>query len=354
MSEALVLDLDGSAEARGRGQAQAGRAEQVRAATVGRVAQARADGLIDAAAEDYLAAQRALHMQIDPEGLAELDGIAAGFDLDPAEMFAHLHLGTLRDLKGGARLDDGCSAWAVAEGPDGPLVVKNRDFSGTHLGIQTVARHAGPDITTGAMLCLGSLGSPGAYSSGINARGFALADTQVAVRHHRVGWLRYFLMTRLLARCSTVAEALALIRAHPHAGGGTLVMADATGAAAAVELGASGPQVARGPWVLRTNHYVSRALAEDTLLPAGDVIASNSKRRYDFLAATLPTRRWGRAAAQALMATHPEQGAPVCQHGADDGTMTIASAVYSCRAPGLLLCAGSPCRDAWRAHALTG
>ncbi|WP_156102826.1 hypothetical protein [Thioclava atlantica] len=146
MSGVITLDLKGSAEARGLGQAQAGRAEQVRAATIERVAQARAVGLIDVAAEEYLAAQRLLHKQIDPEGLAELDGIASGFDLDPAELFAHLHLGTLRDLKGGARLDDGCSAWAVTEGPDGPLVVKNRDVSGAQLGIQTVARHAGPDV----------------------------------------------------------------------------------------------------------------------------------------------------------------------------------------------------------------
>lgn len=353
MSDMLRLELTGTARARGRGQAQAGRAEQVRAATIGRVEQARAEGLIDAAAEDYLAAQHTFHARIDPEGLAELEGIAAGFGLDGAQMFAHLHLGTLRDLKGGAKLDDGCSAWAVSIGPDGPLVVKNRDFTGTHLGIQMVARHAGPDIATGALLCLGSLGSPGAYSSGINARGFALADTQVAVRHHRVGWLRYFLMTRLLARCATVDDALAMIRATPHAGGGTLVMADASGATAAVELGAAGPQISRASPALRTNHYVSAPLAADTLLPAGDCIASNSAQRFAYLSCVLPERLWSRETARQLMATHPEAGAPICQHGAEDGTMTIASAVYSCAAPGLLLCAGSPCGGAWHAHALS-
>lgn len=353
MSDLLTLDLSGPASERGRGQGRARvRAEQVRAATVGRVATARAEGLIDADARDYLAAQYAFHQAVDPDGLAEMAGIAAGFDLDPQEMFAHLHLGTLRDLKGGGRLEDGCSSWAVGQGPDGPLVVKNRDFSGTHLGIQTVARHEGPDVATGAMLCLGSLGSPGAYSSGINARGFALADTQVAVRTHRVGWLRYFLMGRLLARCATVAQALDLIRAHPHAGGGTLVMADAGGATAAVELGAAGPQVTQGPVVWRTNHYVSPALGADTLLPQGDVIAGNSARRFAHLAATLPGQVWDAAAAQRLMATHDP--APICQHGADDGTMTIASAIYSCAAPGLLICPQNPCSGDWRHHPLTG
>jgi len=348
----ITLALTGSAHDRGRAQASAGQAQQVRQATIGRVATAQAEGLIDAEARAYLAAQRAFHQSADPEGLAELDGIAAGFGFDPDMLFTHLHVSTLRALKNGARLNDGCSAWAVSDGPDGPLVVKNRDFSGTHLGIQTVAQHHGPDVITGGMLCLGSLGSPGAYSSGVNAQGFALADTQVAVRRHRVGWLRYFLMTRLLARCATVAEALALIDSQPHAGGGTLVMADASGDVAAVELGAAGADVTRGPVVWRTNHYVSAALAGDTLLPQGDVIAGNSGDRFAHLQAVLPGRDWDRTAAQALMATHPEQGAPICQHGEDSGTMTIASAVYSCRDRDALICPGNPCSGAWTRHTL--
>ncbi|SDF68381.1 Acyl-coenzyme A:6-aminopenicillanic acid acyl-transferase [Salipiger thiooxidans] len=354
MSGALSLDLSGSATERGRGQARAGMTPQVRAATLGRVEAARAEGLLDADAAVYLQVQHAFHMQTDPEGMAELDGIALGFGFDPYEMFIHLHLGTLRDLKGGAALEDGCSAWATGAGPDGPLVVKNRDFSGTHLGIQSVARHSGPDIRTGATLCLGSLGSPGAYSSGINARGLALADTQVAVNVHGVGWLRYFLMTRILARCSTVSEAIALIRSRPHAGGGTLVLADAGGATATVELGAAGPQIETGSLSLRTNHYVTPALEKDTMLPEGDCIASNSRQRFSFLSGVLPAGTWDRAAACSVMATHPQDGAPLCQHGAADGTQTIASAVYSCAAPGLLACTGSPCRSEWISHDLTG
>ena len=44
-------------------------------------------------------------------------------------------------------------------------------------------------------------------------------------------------MTRLLRRCASVGEALAEIAALPHAGGGTMVLADAAGSHAAVELG---------------------------------------------------------------------------------------------------------------------
>ncbi len=349
------LRLTGSAYGRGRGQAAAGQGAQVRAATVGRVETARAEGLFDEAALAYLAAQRAFHTLHDPEGMAELLGIAEGFDLPEPELFAHLHLGTLRDLKGGAALIDGCSAWAVAEGPDGPLVVKNRDYSGLHLGIQSVARHHGPDVATGGMLCLGSLGSPGAYSSGINAAGLALADTQVSVATHRVGWLRYFLMTRLLARCSTVAEAVAFIRTTRHAGGGTLVLADSSGATAAVELGAGAVTVASGAQVWRTNHLTG-TLARDTLPPKDDDIAGNSRDRFAHLARTLPGATWTRANARALMATHPDTSpgaAPICQHGQADDAQTISSAVYSCNLRQMDFCEGNPCTGAWRTESLS-
>lgn len=356
MTGFLALRLQGTPDERGRGQARHRTMDAgLRAATLGRVGTARAEGLVDAEALAYLAAQWALHRTLDPEGLQEMEGIAAGYGIDPQDLFLYLHLGTLGDLKGGGRIEDGCSAWAAGTGPEGPLVVKNRDFGGAHLAIQTIARHEGPDVATGAMLCLGSLGSPGAYSSGINARGFALVDTQVGVRIHRTGWLRYFLMTRLLARCASVAEAIVLIRSAPHAGGGTLVMADAEGNTAAVELGASGPQVEQGQLVWRTNHYVSERLAADTHFPSGDRVAQNSGRRRDHLSAVLPGRVWDSAAAQDLMATHHDgsREVPICQHGAAQGSTTIAGAIYSCARRSLLACAGNPCRADWQSFDLS-
>lgn len=351
-----VLDLSGTAHARGFGQGSAASADKVRVATIGRVEEARANGLFDADALSFLDAQRAFHETTDPEGMAELQGIADGFGLAEPDLFAHLHLGTLRDLKGGARIIDGCSSWAVSDGPDGPLVVKNRDFGGIHLGIQRVMRHRGPDVLTGAMFCLGSLGSPGAYSSGINAAGLALVDTQVPVATHRVGWLRYFLMTRLLARCATVADALSMIRGATHAGGGTLVMADAGGDTAAVELGAGGPAIEQASVVWRTNHYVSQTLARDTLRPRGDEIASNSGQRYDYLGRRLPAQVWSARAAGDLMATHEGDGpdsAPLCQHNDADAAQTISSVVYSCRLHRMDFRDGNPCRATPRTHLLT-
>lgn len=349
----IEITARGSACARGRAQQGAATVETLRAATVARVEQARAEGLIDAGARKYLAAQRVFHETHDPESLAELRGISEAFGLPEPDLFAHLHLGTLRDMKGGATLNEGCSAVAVDRGPEGPLVFKNRDYSGRHLGIQCLLRHAGPDIVTGQILSLGSLGSLAAWSSGINAAGLAVADTQVAVSRHRVGWLRYFLLPRLLARAANVAEALAMIRALPHAGGGTLVMADRGGATASVELSANGPAISEGGLQWRTNHYTAPETRDETLDAGGDRIAGTSQARFDHLARVLPGQNWTRAAARVLMATHPGPGAaPICQHGeGGDGAETISSAVYSCRIGGMEISEGAPCLGRWQVMA---
>jgi isopenicillin-N N-acyltransferase-like protein len=358
ISGGTPIDCFGTAEERGLAQAANARPAdiaEILAATVGRVATARGDGVIDADAEAYLTAQYAFTQANDPQSLAEVRGIAKGFNVSEADIFAHLHLGTLRDLKSGARLDsEGCSSWAVSNGPEGPMVVKNRDLSGPNRGVQTVARHRGPDISVGAMLCVGSFGSPGAYSSGMNEKGLALVDTQVAVATHRVGWLRYFLMTRLLASCATVAEACAFLKSTVHAGGGTLVLADSYGFTAAVELGASGPVINTGPAVWRTNHYVTEELAADTLYPDGDRIAGNSRARFAFLENALADQDWGAEDAARLMAVHATDdrpfAAPLCQHPETDACQTFSSAVYSCRVGSLMFSAGNPCAGKWRTY----
>lgn len=346
----IEVSAHGTPYERGRAQQGAALATTVHQATVARVERARADGLIDAEAQTYLTAQRQFHETHDPEGLAELTGVADAFGLPETDLFAHLHLGTLRDMKCGAVLLDGCSAWAVPGGPEGPLLVKNRDFSGLHLGIQCVMRHAGSDIATGQVLSLGSLGSLAAWSSGINAAGLAVADTQVAVNRHRVGWLRYFLLPRLLARAQTVADALALIRSLPHAGGGTLVLADRDGATAAVELSATGPVIATGGLQWRTNHYTAPTTQGETLGPDGDRIAGNSHRRFDYLGQVLPERSWTKSAAKTLMSAHPgPKTAPLCQHAdGADGAETISSVIYSCTVNGMEISEGTPCLGRWQ------
>ena len=114
------LILSGDAWPRGHGQAADRLAdrEQVRQATIGRIRTARSEGLIDASAEDYLREQALFHAANDPFGMAELQGIADGFVLPIDDLFAHLHLGTLRDLKLGAKLDGDGAIWLMGRVDD--------------------------------------------------------------------------------------------------------------------------------------------------------------------------------------------------------------------------------------------
>ncbi|HCL63306.1 MAG TPA: hypothetical protein DIC56_00350 [Rhizobium sp.] len=351
---ATPVVLSGSPYERGRAQAtKAGVSdEQIRTAVLGRVDQAGAAGLLDTDGLRYIEAQRAFLSVHDPDTMAELAGIADGFGLMEDDLFVHQHITILRDLKTAAETDtDGCSTWAVGDSDDGPLVVKNRDFSGTHLGVQRVFLHEGPDIETGRMICVGSAGSPGAYSSGINAAGLALVDNHVGSRDHGVGWLRYFVMTRILATCRTVDEAVAFIAARRHAGGGNLVLADRNGATAAIEFGTDTFGIERGAASWRTNHFVTAKMAGCNLVEDGDRIDENSSVRFDFLSRMVPNRRWSVPAAAALMASHAGDGpgiGPLCQHAVRDDSQTISTVIYRCDTTSLHFLEGNPCSGEWQ------
>lgn len=283
--------------------------------------------------EPFLAAQCETTKRLAPEALAEIEGIAAGFGLDAAEVFDFLHIGCLNDIALAPIDMDGCSAFAR----DG-VVAKNRDFRPEHVALQRIFLHEDPAWGGRRVLCIGSLGAPGAWSSGMNSDGFALADTQIATADHGPGMLRYFLMNRLLADCAMVDDALDLIRSMPHAGGGSLVMADATGAGAAVELRHRRVDIVQGGTVAHTNHYLG---AEDPL-PA----VAHSIGRLETLRAALaedPARD-----PRALLALHAPTA--VCRH-APDPSPTLAGAVWNTRTGVAQVALGPPCSTPWRRFA---
>lgn len=288
---------------------------------------------------------------------AEMTGVAEGFGLAPRDLFDFLHLGIVADLAGTAApaAADGCSAWAVSQSEDGPAVGKNRDFRGEHAGLQRVFLHSDPAWTTGRkLLCVGSLGAPGAYSSGMNSAGLALADTAVATTDHGVGWLRYFLMTRLLSRHDTVAAALDDIRSLAHAGGGSLVMADAGGALAAVDLGHRRVHCTTGarPWVARTNHFDA-----DSVAGAPDTAASSSESagRLDTLHRVLNTGQKSLAVLRTVMASHDRNGASgLCRHPTGETSRTLSGAVFACSRRLLYFCPGNPCETEWLRYSMDG
>lgn len=327
MSPALVV-LEGDARARGLGQAARcpEMAEAVQAAIRDRLAAA---DLRPAAS--FIEAQRAATARLAPEALEELGGIADGFGLAADEVFVFLHLGCIADLARMAAEPDGCTAFA-----QGGVVAKNRDFRPEHAALQRAFALRDPAWGGRSVLALGSLGAPGAWSSGINSDGLALADTQIPTARHGPGLLRYFLMNRLLARCASVAEALAEIRALPHAGGGSLVLADAGGAAAAVELRHGQVAIEEAAAVARTNHYTVGA---DRLAPV-----AHSPARLATLGAALAAE----ADPARILALHAP--AALCRH-APDPSPTLACAIYDASALTARIAFGPPCCTPFRRFA---
>lgn len=353
--------LDGPPFARGGRQAERcpDAAAQARSAVLLRLEAAR-DTLAQSSSRDFLAEQRRFTADCYPAALEELRGLAAGFGITEDDLFAYQHLAVLDDMATGpmAPPGDGCTTWAATRPGGGVLVAKNRDTHREHQDLQRVFVQADPQWGGREVLSVASLGCPAANSSGINSDGFALADTAVATTDHGVGLHRYFLMGRLLAECGTVADALALIDALTHAGGGTLVLADATGMMAAVELGHR--RVAREVRIsgrtARTNHFLSPAL--DSSNRGADMAPGRESRaRLDHLLTTLeaaadPSDREGAAA---MMAGHGDAGGhALCRHGGADQSWTISTALYRTAAPGLYFSDGPPCAGRWAAYGFEG
>lgn len=309
--------------------------------------QARLGGLLDAQGQAFLAEQFEFHTEYGPGVMAELGGIAQGFGLSVEDVFAFHHLGALDVRKTGRTVvTDGCSAWGVASGRDGPLLVKNRDSAAQPDRPQSVMMHHGADISGGAMICVGTLGSPGAYSSGMNASGLAVGDTHVTAQGVGVGWLRLFLATHLMTQFDSVDAALDYIGRVPHAGGGTLVLADAGGSVAGVDFDLSGPTIRRGGPVWRTNHFTTPAPHRGSQKVVGDAIDANSLSRFTHIGAALADGDWDVGRAKQLMATH--DGAPICQHRNTDDADTISTAIFACKTRVLTYSRAHPCAGDWQ------
>ncbi|MEO8675204.1 MAG: C45 family peptidase [Casimicrobiaceae bacterium] len=349
-----ILDLRGSAYDRGRLQAQL-HPDRIADVTVAVTRRLRELGPALALPKviDWLDAQHAFTRDNDPDGYVEVQGIAEGFGIAADALFACYYGNVIADLSEQPALADACTAWAAPRGEHGPVVVKNRDFRGKHIDLQCVFRHTDPEWGGRRILCVGNLGAPGAYAGGINTDGLAVADTQVGTVDHGEGWLRSFLMTRILRECATVSEAVGLIFRTPHAGGGTLLLGDATGAVAAIELAhraVAADEPGDSGYVARTNHFVSERLAGRDLAPSDDIGARTSRARIatlDHALRALPLP-FTLDAIKALMARHGDSAnAALCRHEEGRDTRTIGSAIFDCKTSALHVALESPCQGHW-------
>lgn len=341
----------GSPAARGRAQAGLAGADAaaLREAVEQRFVDARA--LLEADnARAYLARQDAFaRIHCAPE-MAEFDAMCESLGLDPAIAFALLHLSILS----GRFESDGCTAWARPLADGGAVLAKNRDLSGPHRHFQEVFLHDDPASPVGPVLCVGTLGAPGVYSSGINARGLAIADTAIQAPRHGVGWLRYLLMTRIAFSCASVEEACHLIAAARHAGGGSLILADARGAVASVELLPDGARIAREAPAFRTNHFLCEPI-EDVAARLTPAALSSTTGRYAHLRRRL-AQGLGSGGVEEVAAAMADHGGyeseGFCRHGAGDGSHTVSTSIYLTAQGSLAFARGKPCEAAWEHGAI--
>jgi len=349
-----IVRLKGEPKERGLGQAVV--PKSVRTAVKNAVA-LRLDAIANTRqtrkSDRYLKDQYAFTEDNAPEILAEIEGLAEGFAVPTMDLFAYLHAATLTESFG-TGIQDGCSSFACVHADHGALVGKTRDYRMEHGKLQRLFVHEDPSWNGGRVLTVGSLGSPGVFSSGINAAGLAVVDTQVATSDHGIGWLRYFLMTRLLADCETVAEAVTFIRNIAHAGGGTLILADAGGLIAAAELGHKRNDIQHGKntWQARTNHFAGKDMTTVSTNTAESSETQNSRARLSRIQSVINGGGCQTVEdCKALLSSHDDDGsAALCRHGENGGSLTISGAVFTCVPATIHFRFGNPCDGTWRTY----
>lgn len=295
-----------------------------------------------------------------PATLAMLRGMADALELAWDDYFAYTVASYLTDRLKTQPASEGCTTWAAAGEMtvDGaPLLAKNRDYRPEHQALQCLAR-VEPD---GAhpYLCLTSAGSPGVFSSGINAAGLAVADTYVASDDTGPGIARYSLMMHLLERFSRVSEAVAYLGTAPHFGDGNVTLADAQGDLAVFELAHSAQAVRRpaGGFIASTNHFSAPETSSHWVEDNPPRLQGNSEARRRVVEAALGAAR-GRVDlpwAQALMARHGGDLSSICRHPEVEAhSVTISSVIFLPRQASLYVANGLPCQAPYELHRVSG
>jgi predicted choloylglycine hydrolase len=299
--------------------------------------------------------------EMDPPILEMIRGQAEALELDLDTLLRYDLVSYLRDdLITGQTANsasEGCTTWAAvgsATADGEPLLVKNRDYRPEHLPLQIFVT-ATP--TVGYRYIYGSsAGSPGVFNSGMNEKGLAIADTHVCSTDIGPGLPDYSLMMHILEEHDTVRSALDYLSSVPRMGRNNLILADAGGDLAVVELGHHHLAVveAQNDIGVNTNHFVSPSLKDSFVDRTRPPVKGNSFHRYDLVRRELEAARGNIdvAFAQRLMATHAGPLASICRHLELSGqSATIATMIYqpACRAS--IFCYGYPCESPY--HTIT-
>lgn len=298
--------------------------------------------------------------EIDPSLLEMICGQAEALEVDYDKLLRYNHLSYISDalLLDSDAAKEGCSTWAAVGSAttDGkPLLAKNRDSRHELLPLQIFVT-ASPAVGF-RHVSVSSAGSPGIFSSGMNERGLAIADTYVCSVDIGPGLPDYSLMMHILEEHDTVRSALDYLSSVPRMGRNNLILADATGDLAVVELGHKTSAIieARNDVIVNTNHFVSPNMKDcfvDCALPPlkGDTFC-----RYNLLMKELEVARGSIdiSFAQRLMASHRGSLSSLCRHPqGEEQSATLSTVIYQPTCRTVSFCHGYPCQGSYVTYTL--
>ncbi|MGD1995262.1 MAG: C45 family autoproteolytic acyltransferase/hydrolase [Anaerolineae bacterium] len=252
----------------------------------------------------------------------------------------------------------GCTTWAAtgaATASGQPVLAKNRDSRPQHISLQIVVRTR-PESGY-RHVDVGSAGSPGVFSAGINETGLAVADTHVHSTDLGPGLPTYALMMHILEEHSDVSSAIDYLRSVPRLGRNNLILADAHGHVAVFESGHSryGLFEIHDGTLVNANHFVSSQLRDCFVELNPPEMKGNSVQRYEKATRELDAAlgRIDVPFAQRLMATHDGPLPSICRHPkANRKTATISASVFSPSQRTMLFCHGLPCQGRYDAFSV--
>jgi isopenicillin-N N-acyltransferase like protein len=287
---------------------------------------------------------------LDTSIMLMLRGISEGLELEWKSFFRYSVTSYLSERASSPLDGQGCTSWAAGgllTFDEAPLLAKNRDYRPDHRRLQCLI-NAEPDKGY-KYSYLSSAGSPGVFSSGMNEKGLAVADTHVTSLEIGPGMARYSVMMKLLEGFSRVREALDYLKSIPHLGDGTLTLADADGETAVFEAGyrEQGILVGEKGYVVAANHYITGTLQEKWLDTSPTNQKGNSLERYATVdkALTQEERKIDLSWARRLMASHVNPKGALCRHPEyEPNSETISTVFYQPKTRGMLVAFGLPCR----------
>jgi len=283
-----------------------------------------------------------------------MEGIADALQIPRARLLQYVAASYLEDLLLAKTQPEGCTVWAASRSAtrDGmPLLAKNRDYYEAHIPMRVIA-YAAP-LEGYRYIYATSAGSPGVFSSGMNERGLAIADTHVSSRDIGPGLARLALMMNILERYASTADALAYLKSVRCMGAGNLTLIDADGECAIVENGfrACGFLAPREDMVVATNHFVSAELIAANVF-RNSTTYDETRARYTTARALLDQAYGTIDVTYAKRIAAHHDGTALCRHRPLNDSDTISAAIYLPAQRRLLFCNGWPCQGSYETYRL--